>query len=414
MPSLRSPLVVPIVVVGIAGGLIGAAYLGVLHILTTWLDPGNRSVIADLVVLAGTGLVVVIGERVLGRSGGVDLLIDNIHVGGGAGGREARSVIPISLLCVAAGSTLGPEAPLVQTTGNFGDAVGARFGLSAEDRRVVAIAGMAAGFTVLFGAPVGGALFALEILHRRGLEYYEALLPALVGSLCGFAVFSAITHVGLDRIWHVPFTGPLTTADLAWGAAAGAVGAVLARLFAATVRATRAGAARLPGWAPPVAAGLVLAGLAAISPFALTNGEAQLDSLLATAGVGTLVLVAAVKMVGSAVAMAGRWKGGFIIPLFVAGFCLGTAAAPYLPSARPAVLGAALAVGLCAAVTRTPLGSTLVITEMTGLAILPATLAAAVVAVVLARDVQVVESQRRRPDRHPPETRPDAQSESVA
>ena len=44
---------------------------------------------------------------------------------------------------------------------------------------MLTITGMAAGFTVLFGAPLGAALFALEILHRRGLEYYEALMPAL-------------------------------------------------------------------------------------------------------------------------------------------------------------------------------------------------------------------------------------------
>ena len=44
--------------------------------------------------------------------------------------------------------------------------------------RILTITGMAAGFTVLFGAPLGSAVFALEILHRRGLEYYEALMPA--------------------------------------------------------------------------------------------------------------------------------------------------------------------------------------------------------------------------------------------
>ena len=55
---------------------------------------------------------------------------------------------------------------------------------------------MAAAFTVLFGAPLGSAIFALEILHRRGLEYYEALLPALIGALAGFVVFVVLGGVG--------------------------------------------------------------------------------------------------------------------------------------------------------------------------------------------------------------------------
>ena len=56
---------------------------------------------------------------------------------------------------------------------------------------------MAAGFTVLFGAPFGSAVFALELLHRRGLQYYEALVPAILASLSGYAVYVCVAAVGL-------------------------------------------------------------------------------------------------------------------------------------------------------------------------------------------------------------------------
>ena len=75
---------------------------------------------------------------------------------------------------------------MVQTTGSLGAWLAGRWRLSVAETRILTITGMAAGFTVLFGAPLGSAIFALEILHRRGLEYYEALLPAVLGSLSGY------------------------------------------------------------------------------------------------------------------------------------------------------------------------------------------------------------------------------------
>jgi H+/Cl- antiporter ClcA len=57
----------------------------------------------------------------------VELLVDNIHVMGGTDDmRSLRSLVPVSLLCVGAGGALGPEAPLVQTTGSLGSWFGRR------------------------------------------------------------------------------------------------------------------------------------------------------------------------------------------------------------------------------------------------------------------------------------------------
>ena len=187
---VRKGLAVPVVLVGLGGGAAGAAYVATLHLLQRGLWPTHHGQLATLGILVAVGLAVAIIARVGGESGDVDLLVDNIHVLGGAEDvRRTRPLIPSSLLCIAAGGAMGPEAPLVQTTGTLGTWIGTRRHRSRTDVRVLTITGMAAGLTVLFGAPLGAALFALEILHRRGLQYYEALIPALVGSLCGYAVY---------------------------------------------------------------------------------------------------------------------------------------------------------------------------------------------------------------------------------
>jgi H+/Cl- antiporter ClcA len=393
-----TPLLGPVVVTGLLGGAVGAAYLGLLHVLTRGLGPDRWSPGVHVGVLAGVGLAVAVLVRWLGRPADVELLVDDIHVDGGSPSlHRVRSLLPASLLCVAAGGTLGPEAPLVTTTGSLGSWVADRRGLDRSDRRIVSIAGMAAGFTVLFGAPLGSALFALEILHRRGLEYYEALLPAALGSLCGYGVYVAVTGLGLDPVFPFPSIVDLHVASLGWSIAAGVAGAAIAAAFTGLVAALRWSVGRVPSEARPLLGGLVLGCLALASPYALTNGEAQLDHLNAvTVAAGTLAVAAVVKLLGAAVSVVTGWKGGFIIPLFFVGYCVGRLAGPHLPGGDAWVLAAATMAAANVGVTKTPLGSTLVVTEMAGTAVLPTTLIASLVALFLTSGVSMIDSQRRR------------------
>jgi len=398
-----------VVASGVIGGAIGAAYLGVLKLLQGGLLPEHRSLSAQVLVMVGIGIAVAVLVRVLGPPGDVELLVDNIHVSGGSENvRSLRSLIPISLLCVGAGSPLGPEAPLVTTTGSVASWLGLRYDLDRDDLRIVSITGMAAGFTVLFAAPLGSALFALEILHRRGLEYYEALIPAAIGSLCGYAVSTMATGLGLKPMWHFPAPASIHLADLGYAVVAGVVGAILAAAFTYLTVALRWVAKRIPGDVQPALGGLVLAGLAFATPLALTNGEVQIDHLTAPkVAAGTLVLAAAMKLLASAVAMATGWRGGFIIPLFFVGFCLGRATQGHLPGGSSWVLAAALMVAVNVGVTKTPLGSTLVVTEMAGMTLLPTTLIAALVALVLTSPVNLIDSQQQRLDAGGSEPRAD-------
>lgn len=403
LPALPTPerrrLAGTVLATGVLGGAVGAAYLLVLRVLTEGLGPEARSPGGQVAVLALVGVAIALLVRWLGPPDDVELLVGNIHVQGGSEQvRGLRSLVPASLIGVAAGGALGPEAPLVTTTGTLGSVLGRRAGLDATHVRVVAITGLAAGFTVLFGAPLGSAVFALEILHRRGMEYYEALMPAVVGSLCGYVVALGAGVVGLGPIWRFPRVVELAPVDLAWAVAAGVVGAVVAVAFTHLVVALRWAVGVVPaGWRPALG-GLVMGLLALASPYALTNGEVQVERLVdRRVVVGTLLLAAAAKLLASAVALVTGWRGGFIIPLFFVGFCLGRITAGHLPGGGHSwVLVAGLMVACNVGVTKTPLGSALVVTEMAGFAVLPTTLVAAVVSLVLTSGVGLIDTQRRR------------------
>jgi H+/Cl- antiporter ClcA len=387
-----------VVVVGLGGGLIGAGFVGLLHLLQAVLWPSHWRSGPHFFILIGVGAAVAVLTRVLGNPGDVELLVNNIHVMGGPDDiRDLRSLVPVSLLCISSGGAMGPEAPMVQLTGSFGAWLSGRCRLPVGDTRILTISGMAAGFTVLFGAPLGSAIFALEILHRRGLEYYEALLPAVLGSLSGYAVYAAITGLGLQPIWHFPAIGSIHGFDVVWAVGVGVAGSVVSVVFTYLSTGLLWVFRRLHPMVRPVIGGAVLGALAFWSPYALTFGEAQLNPLVAQrATVTVLVVAAAAKLCGTAVTLSSGWRGGFIIPMFFLGASLGRLAHLLVPSTNEVVLMAAFMAAINVGVTKTPIGSTLVVTEMAGLALLPTTLIAAVVALFLTSEVGLIHTQRER------------------
>jgi H+/Cl- antiporter ClcA len=408
-PRLR--LFALVVAVGAVGGLVGAAFVAALRVLERGLWPTHWSTEAHLFVLLGVGLSVGVLTRVLGTPGDVELLVNNIHVlGGPEDVRDLRSLIPVSLLCISSGGAMGPEAPLVQTTGGLGSRMAGRWRVSIDETRILTITGMAAGFTVLFGAPLGSAVFALEILHRRGLEYYEALLPAVVGALSGYVVNVVVSHLGLTPIWHFPPIGPLHQVDLLWGGACGIVGAAMAVSFTYLARGLQWVFRHLGPGVRPMVGGLALGGLAFWSPYALTYGEAQINVLLVTRGAAATFAVAALaKLCGTTVTLSSGWRGGFIIPLFFMGVAVGRLGHALVPSTNEVVLMAGLMAAANCGVTKTPLGSTLVVAEMAGLRLLPPVLIASVVALFLTSEVGLIHSQQDRESAFGPSTGTDAQ-----
>jgi H+/Cl- antiporter ClcA len=152
-----------------------------------------------------------------------------------------------------------------------------------------------------------------------------------------------------------------------------------------------------PRLVSPVIGGLTLALLALWSPYALTFGEQQTAFVLQhRLAVSVLIVAFVAKLLGASVTVSSGWPGGFIIPLFFMGATLGELTHHGFVDARSGIVIAAFMAATNVGVTKTLLGSTFVVTEMGGIRLLPTTLLASLIAMMLTSSVGLIDSQRER------------------
>ncbi|QIR41247.1 chloride channel protein [Tolypothrix sp. PCC 7910] len=382
--------------VGTASGIFAGLYWNVLELIVHKLQRFEG--LSLLLVMPLCGLLVGLVIHFLGNPGEIAVIVDNIHFRGGRlDSRKNPSMILASLVSISAGGSAGPEAPLVQVTGSFGTWVADRLKLQGEDLRSMSLAAMAAGFTALFGSPLGGAMFALEILHHQHIvEYYEALMPAIVASCASYLVFAAITHLGIAPTWNFPQYNLANIDDFALAIAFGILGAVAGWIFMAIFRVCDRAFSRIPGpiYFRTTLAGLGLGALAVVLPLTRYFGHEELESVVNTNLPAMFLLILALgKMAAISMTVTGGWRGGFIIPLFFTGACIGKAVALLIPGVHPALAMICTMAAINAAVTRTPISTTLLLSKLTNFSPFTPILFASLMGFFLAPKVPLIASQ---------------------
>jgi H+/Cl- antiporter ClcA len=123
--------------------------------------------------------------------GGSNLLIDRIHEpGGGVPARMAPLVLVATVVTHLFGGSAGREGTAVQMGGSIASTLARPLGLGAGELRTLLMAGIAAGFGAVFGTPVAGAVFAVEVLVIGRIES-ASLFPVLDASFVGDATTAA-------------------------------------------------------------------------------------------------------------------------------------------------------------------------------------------------------------------------------
>jgi H+/Cl- antiporter ClcA len=295
---------------------------------------------------------------------GNNLLIDEIH--------DPKRVVPLRMAPLILGGTVvshlfgasvGREGTAVQMGGALADQLTRLFRLDQTDRRTILMAGMAAGFASVFGTPLAGAVFALEVLALGRLRA-EAFMPCVV---------AAVVADQVGQVWGVHHTHYATGTLPAIGiwtllavAGAGVVFGLTGQAFAKATHAVAGFMKRHIAYPPlrPLLGGTVVA----CAVWAVGTDRYIGLGLPTIVDAFTQPLPAwdfAAKMAFTIASLGSGFKGGEVTPLFYIGATLGNALAPVLDLPIGMMAGIGL-VAVFAGASNTPIACTLMAMELFG------------------------------------------------
>ncbi len=376
---------------GLIGGIIAGIYWIGLEFLTHQLSIFTGWQVIPVMAICGllAGLVI----HFIGDPGEIHLIVNNIRFNKGKlDPKNNPSMVLSSLLCVASGGSLGPEAPLVQITGSTGTLIGKLFRLKGEELRSMSIAGLASGFTALFGAPLGGSLFSLEILHHKhAVEYYKAIMPAFVASCFSYLMFALIIHLGLGPTWDLSAYEYSGIFDFGYAVLFAIVGATFGWLFIFCIKFFKRifEKKHIPIYIKTLIGGILLGVIAFYLPITRYFGHHEINELLTKNFSLTFLFAISITVTTG-------WRGGFIIPLFFVGATLGLIIHKLFPCINLSLAIVSCMAAINACVTRTPMSTTILLGTLTGFGHLIPILFASLTGYFLAPKIPFIGSQMEK------------------
>lgn len=305
---------------------------------------------------------------------GTDAVLKAYHHAGG----RIRARVPLiktvaSSITIGSGGSGGREGPIAQIGAGFGSILSHLLKLDDSERRVLVMAGAAGGIGAIFHAPLGGALFATEVLYSK-LEYEtDVLVPSILSAVTAYSIVGYV--YGFGSLFLTPgdyFTKPELLPLYALLSLISAGGAWLfIKMFYGSASWFKS--LPYPQIVKPALAGLVVGLLGLLVPQALDGGYGWLQMIfLNKFTLWTLLLIALAKMVATSLSIGSGGSGGVFGPSVIIGAALGGVVGQAFQAAFPSLgidpVHFAL-VGMAAffsAAAKAPLSSIVMVTEMTG------------------------------------------------
>ena len=321
---------------------------------------------------------------------GTDAMIRAFHRGNGI----IRNRVPLikglaSIITIGTGGSAGQEGPIAQIGAGFGSLLARALRLTPSDRRLLVLAGAAGGIGAIFRAPLGGAIFAGEVLYSSAAMEANALLPCLISSIVAYSTFAYfITPTPIFIVPAFSFHGLTDLPLFAFLAlVCAAVGWLYVRVFYG-LRDYFFHPMPIPRHLKPAVGGLLLGILALVFPELMTGGYGwvqwgaignppSLEAPGAPAfqphlGMAYLFALALLKIVATGLTISSGGSGGVFGPSVFIGGMLGGAVGQLLKillpgwSIDPSAFALVGMGGFFAGVSKTPLTSIVMVCEMTG------------------------------------------------
>jgi chloride channel protein, CIC family len=306
---------------------------------------------------------------------GTDAAVEAFHFKGG----KIRPLVPLikvlsSAITIGSGGAAGREGPTAQISVGLGSILSDLLRLHDEDRRILVLAGMAAGLAAVFRSPLGMAIFSVEILYSGMAFETEALIYTVIASVVAYAVNGLF--VGWSPIFLLPqtihFTDPIALSSYALlGIIAGVIGAIEPPIFYGIRDIFRS--LKIPNHIKPAIGGLLMGLLALIFPEIVSSGYGWVQKSMTGGYIGwSLIFLALAKILAMSLTISSGGSGGVFGPNVYIGAMIGAWVAFAMDSLIPGagLSPAAFAVVGMAAVfagtARVPIATLIMVAEMTG------------------------------------------------
>ena len=350
--------------VGAFAGSASAVFLWFLEWATSYRE-ANVWIIALLPI---AGLIIGLSYHYFGESvvKGNNLLIDEYHT--------PKKVIPFkmaplvfigTILTHLFGGSAGREGTAVQIGGAIADQLTKIFKLSNLDRKIILIAGISAGFSSVFGTPLAGAIFALEVMVIGRIKF-NAMLPSFLAAV--FAnYFCNLWDIAHHTHYTIAAITAITPATVLWSLLAGMIFGLVSMLFSKSTHFWGNLFKKYISYPPlrPLIGGVVLAAIVYLM------GTTKYIGL----GVPTIVDAFNIdlssydfflKLLFTSFTLGAGFKGGEVTPLFFIGATLGNALIWIIPLPMGLLAGMGF-VAVFAGATNTPIACTIMGIELFGI-----------------------------------------------